>query len=193
MESSNRIDRREAVKRVAFLLGGAVSAPTLAGVMSGCSASEESGWTPETLSAEENELVTEISEMIIPATDTPGAKAARVNRFIDKMMTEWYYEDQRDHFLEGLAAIDERSREQFGSRFVEVSQENRTALLKEFEKEARNADDPEHTPIFQRMKELTLFGYYTSEIGMTQELQWMAVPGRYESCIPLEEVGRAWA
>lgn len=193
MESPNHIDRREAIKRVAFLLGGAVSAPTLAGVMSGCSASEESGWTPDTLSDEQNELVREISEMIIPATDTPGAKAANVNRFIDKMMTEWYPEDERDHFLEGLSSIDSRAQERFNTHFVDASKENRTALLTEFEQEAIDADNPDETPIFQRMKELTLFGYYTSEIGMTQELQWEAVPGYYDGCVPLEEIGRAWA
>jgi hypothetical protein len=193
MESSNSIDRREAMKRVAFLMGGAVSAPTLAGVMSGCSASEGDGWTPQALSSAENELVTEISEMIIPATDTPGAKAARVNRFIDKMMAEWYYADERDHFLDGLADADARAREQFGSRFVDASEENRTALLEELEQEALAADDPEYPPFFSRMKELTLSGYYTSEIGMTEELQWEAVPGYYEGCVPLEEIGRAWA
>lgn len=181
------------MKRVAFLMGGAVSASTLTGVMSGCSASEEAGWTPQTLSAEENELVTVISEMIIPATDTPGARAAQVNRFIDKMLTEWFYEDDRDHFLEGLAGVDARAEEQFGTRFVDASHENRTALLEELEQEAINAGDTEFTPFFSRIKELTLSGYYTSEIGMTQELQWEAVPGYYEGCVPLEEIGRAWA
>lgn len=197
--SSASIDRREAVKRVAMLLGGAISAPAMTGVLQGCSAGTESGWTPDTLSAHQNDLVVRVSEMIIPATDTPGAEAANVNRFVDKMLTEWFYEEERSHFLSGLDELDAMSEERFGSGFLDAGEADRTALLTELDEEAFAEDvsggleEAEDTPFFRTMKELTLLGYYTSEIGMTQELQWMAAPGKYDGCVPLEEVGRTWA
>jgi hypothetical protein len=171
----------------------------MTGVLQGCSAGTESGWTPETLNAHQNELVVTVSEMIIPATDTPGAEAANVNRFVDKMLTEWFYEEERSHFLSGLDELDAMSEERFGSGFLDASEKNRTGLLTELDEEAFGEDvsggleEAEETPFFRTMKDLTRLGDYTSEIGMTQELQWMAAPGKYDGCVPLEEVGRTWA
>lgn len=202
------IGRREAVRRVALLLGGVVSAPTAAGVLQGCSAPSESGWTPATLSVHQNELVVTIGEMIIPATDTPGAKAANVNRFVDRMLTEWYTEEESARFLDGLDGVDGRTEERFGVSFLEGSDAQRTEVIAAMDREVfgdgaeggggTGEEDSEDggagsTPFFRTMKELTLFGYYTSEIGMTEELQWIAAPGRYDGCAPLEEVGRTWA
>lgn len=209
--SSESIDRREAVKRVALLLGGTISAPAMTGVLQGCTAETGSGWSPETLSVHQNELVVTISEMIIPATDTPGAEAARVNRFVDRMLTEWYYEDERSRFLDGLDGVDARMEDRFGVSFLEGSDEQRSELVAEMDRavfgdgeegtggtgeqgsEGGASGGSEGPPFFRTMKELTLFGYYTSEIGMTQELQWIAAPGRHDGCAPLEEVGRTWA
>lgn len=194
MSSANTIGRREAIKRVAFLLGGAISAPAAAGVLQGCSASTEQGQALQTLNAAQNRQVVMISEMIIPATDTPGAKAAKVHLFIDKMLTEWYSEEEKARFLKGLQEVDRRANNQYGQRFVDASEEQRTTLLTQLDEEAYN-EEAEGTPFFRTMKELTLLGYYTSEIGMTEELQWIAAPGRYDGCVPLEEVGngRTWA
>lgn len=209
--SSEPIDRREAVKRVALLLGGTISAPAMTGVLQGCTAETGAGWSAETLSPRQNELVVTISEMIIPATDTPGAEAANVNRFVDRMLTEWYYEDERSRFLDGLDDVDARMENRFGVSFLEGSEEQRTELVAEMDRavfgdgeeepggtgeegsEDGASGGAEGPPFFRTMKELTLFGYYTSEIGMTQELQWIAAPGRYDGCVPIEEVGRTWA
>jgi len=82
------MDRRQALRRVAMILGGSISAPTTAAFLSGCSVGPKSDkWQPMTLSAQENELVSVIAELIIPETDTPGAGAARVNEFIDLILS----------------------------------------------------------------------------------------------------------
>lgn len=256
------INRREALKRVGVLLGGAVALPTAAGVLGGCQADPSPDWTPATLSTEQNDLVTVISEHIIPATETPGAKAAQVNRFIDKMLTEWHPPEVRARFLQGLDEVNARSQQMLGQAFLESSAEDQVRLLTALDEEAyaspstaeeaaqeeaaeEQADDrnvegeavqeatrsgsnrgreeadelldadstdasdpgrdstgekpavpPENAdapPFFRTMKEMTLLGYYTSEIGATEALQWTAIPGRYDACVPLSEVGRAWA
>lgn len=189
------IDRREALKRVAVLLGGTLSVPTVAGVMSGC----QTGRAPadlQALSSHQNDLVVTISDYIIPATDTPGAKAANVNRFIDTMLAESFLPKARKRFLSGLDEVDPRSEKMHGAAFLESTQDQQVALLETLDEEAfgENADfDPSKPPFFRTMKELTLVGYYTSEIGATQELRFDPVMGRYDACVPLEKIGRAWA
>ncbi|MFH5833590.1 gluconate 2-dehydrogenase subunit 3 family protein [Halalkalibaculum sp. DA3122] len=190
------MNRRDALKQIALLSGGALSMSTITAVMSGCSAETgTAGYTPQTLSSHQDELVTAISELIIPATDTPGAKAANVNQFIDKMLTDWNYENEREHFLAGLDGIDQTSRELHGSEFLELTEEQQISVLQQKEQEAKNDSMPDTDlkPFFAMMKEYTLVGYYTSEIGATQELEWNHVAGRYDGCYPYNEVGRAWS
>ena len=73
----------------------------------------------KTLNPHQDVTITTIAELIIPQTDTPGAKAARVNEFIDLILTEWYDEKERGRFLAGLADVDSRSQKMFGKNFVE--------------------------------------------------------------------------
>ena len=204
MEHDNQITRREALGRVAILLGGAISAPTLAGVLDAATRrawATAQGWTPRTLSASQMELVAVIADHIIPETDTPGARAAGVHRFVDTLLTDHYPVAERDRFLAGLGGVDEQSRSRHGKPFVECAPGQRVALLAEMDEEAyapRGSDTPPATPagektwFFRRMKELTLVGYYTSEIGATQELH-VSPFGPYHGDIPYRSVGRSWA
>ena len=188
------MNRREALKRIAMLSGGALSLSTVTAVMSGCSSGPE-GYTPQTLTTHQDELVTTISELIIPETDTPGAKAARVNQFVDKMLTDWNYEEEREHFLSGLDQVDESSQQLHGSGFLDLSREQQISVLEQKEQEAKDNPLPNTNlkPFFDQMKEYTLVGYYTSEIGATEELVWNHVAGRYDGCFPYNDVGRAWS
>lgn len=191
------MNRREALKRLALLSGGALSLTTVAGFMGGCSADTNGGggFTPQTLSQAQNELVTQFSERIIPATDTPGAKAAGVNQFIDHMLTNWNTEEEREHFLDGLNHVDELSDKRFNDVFVELEETDQIAVMEELEQEAQNNsdNDTDLKPIFPMMKEFTVVGYYTSEIGASEELISDIIPGYYDACMPYSEVGRAWS
>jgi len=195
---STNITRRQALRRVGVLLGGIVSAPTVAGVLSGCEPTSGSEWTPETLTAEQNEMVDAIAEIIIPATDTPGASAAQVNRFVDAMLTGSYPPEERDRFLKGLSSTDARCRDEYGASLLEMSGEQQQDLVGELDAEtfgpgAPEEADRENPSFFRMMKELTIIGYYTSEVGATQELKTNVVPGRYDGDVPYEEIGRSWA
>ena len=128
-------------------------------------------WAPRTLTAHQNDLVVAVTELIIPQTDTPGAKAANVNRFIDRVLTDaqptW-----RESFVRGLTWIDTRSRALFKARdFLGASPEEQTALLTRLSAEG-NPDKEEAIgrDFFQAIKSMTISGYYTSEIGLRQEL-----------------------
>jgi hypothetical protein len=190
------LSRREALHRLTLLVGGAVSAPALGAVLSGCRAEPRtSSWVPQVLTSEQLELLKVLVERIIPATDTPGARDVGVPAFIDTLLAEWADEDERERFLGGLAAIDEESRTSHGVPFDEATREQQDALLVRLDAEAVRAREEEVDPLpfFATLKEWTLVGYYTSEVGATQELQWLAAPGRYDGDVPLEEIGRTWA
>lgn len=133
----------------------------------------------------EFELLSEVVDMIIPATDTPGAAAAGVPLFIDMMFNDWYSPAERVLFLAGLNDIDQRSP---ANDFLSCLTSKKAAILLEI-------DNPENEDynFFRHLKELTLRGYYTSEIGASEELRYEAIPGPYRGCVPFEEIGRTWA
>jgi gluconate 2-dehydrogenase gamma chain len=186
------ISRREALRRTALLLGGVVSAPALAGVLAGCETPHgESGWTPRALTSEQTDVVATIAEHILPETDTPGARAVGVHRFIDTMLAEHYGTADRATFLRGLGDIDARAARSGARNFIGASKSQQIAILTELDREAYSNVAAPH--FFRTMKELTLLGYYTSEAGATKELQYNPAPGRFEGCVPISRVGRAWA
>ncbi len=198
MESVSRpsdgvIDRREALRRTAMLLGGVLSAPAIVGVLAGCDSHSADG-TWRALTREQGKLVTTIAEHIIPETDTPGARAAGVPIFIDRMLAGHYGDEDRKRVLDGLGEFDQRARRECGRPFIRCSAEEQRALLMRVDEEAfAQTAGRREVPWFRTIKELTVLGYYTSEIGATQELKHVAVPERFEGCVPLEQIGRTWA
>ena len=130
--------------------------------------------------------VSVIADLVIPVTDTPGAVAAKVPDFIAVIVGEWYTDEERTSFMEGLAEVDSRSRQARGKDFVDGSPADQVALLTQLDAElqalkARKEDSSKN--FFERIKGLTIYGYYTSEIGMTQELHYQVIPGRYDPCV----------
>lgn len=197
MSSSEGLTRRQALRRVGALLGGVVSAPTIAGVLSGCQRQTGPDWSPSFLSAEQNEMITAMAEVIIPETDTPGARGANVNRFIDALVGESYLENDRKQFMSGLEETRARCQDTYGAPFVECSAEEQRDFVATLDEETFGSDaeapDRDNPSFYRSLKELVIVGYYTSEVGATQELQTNIVPGYYDGDVPYEEVGRAWS
>ena len=194
--SDDAIGRREALRRTAMLLGGALSAPAIAGVLAGCDSrsAADGTWTPRALTTEQGELVATIAEHILPETDTPGARAAGVHKFIDKMLADHYPAGERRRVLDGLADVDVRARRDCGRAFLHCGADEQRAVLARIDQEAFAATPGRRElPYFRTLKELTLLGYYTSEIGATQELRYVRVPDRFEGCVPFTQIGRTWA
>ena len=117
-----------------------------------------------------------------------------VHRFIDAMLAESYPAEDRERFLAGLADVDARARRTCGRAFLQCATTDQRALLVRLDREAfATTPGPGEALFFRTMKKLTLVGYYTSEIGATRELHHAPVPGRFDGCVPLAEIGRAWA
>jgi hypothetical protein len=159
-----------------------------------------SGTTLKVLDPHQNETVVSIAEMIIPATDTPGATAAKVNEFVDLALSEWFDDKERTKFLQGIGELDDRSRKRFSNQFTGCAPDQQSEMLQLVDAEVaglRDADKQgmhrESTPsqaFFQMLKRLTLLGYYTSEIGDAEELHNPIIPGRYDGCVLLDQRGK---
>src|SRR6058998_316085 len=122
-----------------MLLGGAISAPTLAGALSRGTRpawATSRQWAPRTLSPAQLELVATIAEHIIPQTDTPGARGAGVHRFVDTLLSDHYPTAERDRFLAGLADVDARARSQQGKAFLACAPAQQITLLTELDEAA---------------------------------------------------------
>lgn len=202
-------------------MGGAVSAPTVFAMLEGCKPSQSSTMTEAFgLTSGDQSLLAELTEVIIPKTTTPGAKDAGVAQFIETMLKDCYSPIQQNHFLEGLKTVAEES-QKLGGDFMGLSAENKTAVMKTMsalakEEAKANAQKQEvkvvdsesgavkenqkssdiaevPTPFFNLLKELTLFGYFTSEAGATKALDYVPIPGRYDACIDLKPDQKAYA
>lgn len=144
----------------------------------------EQDWNPKVLTTAQNDEVVALTEAIIPATDTPGAKAALVNRFIDQVLADAPAK-QRSAFLNGLAWVTDQSRTAFGKDFAAASPAQQTALLARLADPAHVAPgDETGAAFFGALKSMTISGYYSTEIGLRQELgdDGRMVLAKFEGC-----------
>lgn len=188
------MNRRDALSRVALLVGGSVIGAQA--FLTGCKTSTKYGeslnFTPEDIA-----FLDEIAETILPKTDTPGAKEAKVGEFMTVWVKDCYEEKDQKIFLEGMNKLNESSVQKNGKSFMESTPEQRHELLVGLDKEAKEyskakkPEDPSH--YFSLMKQMTLMGFFTSKEGATKALRYVAVPGKYEGCIPYKKGDKAWA
>jgi len=150
-------------------------------------------WTPTALTLDQARLVDVVAELIIPATDTPGARAAGVPQFIDRAVGDYYEKSQVDQLLGGLARMDADARAAHGDSFIALAPEQQVALLTTYDQEAGVARGQGQSHFFPALEDMVTVGYFTSEPGATIALRYDPVPGAYHGTVPLSEIGRAWA
>lgn len=181
--------RRAILKRAAWLLGGAISAPAALAVLQGCSAKQQpeaAGAKPKFLAVQELALVAEIAEILIPKTDTSGAKDAGVPAFIDTALDALYPAEDQARFRSGLAEF-ERAASSAGKPFLEQDTAARAAFVKQ-SLEAALAGDGGSRPFILMTRELTLLGFFTSKVGITENMEYVAVPTAFHGCVPLSQM-----
>lgn len=200
------MNRRDALTRVALLMGGAVIGADY--FLTSCSPSSSdkdktqskdgaSASNFKALDTKQQAYLDEVGETILPTTKTPGAKAARVGSFMNVMVRDCYKPADQEIFTKGLTQLEEASQKMNGKGFLESTPAQRTALLTALDAEQKNyaktktPEQPNH--YFRMVKELTLLGYFTSEVGATQALRYLPVPGKYVGDYPYKKGDRAWA
>lgn len=188
-EAPSAISRRDAIRRAALFLGIAVSPAWMEGLLAAQATAKGSGAKPQHLSAEQFEIAGAVAERILPRTETPGAKDVGVPAFIDLIVGGYFTETERKTLLDGFADLQARSRRAHRSGFAQLAPAAQDGLLREIAAESQAKEKT----FFHLIKDLTLIGYFTSEEIGKNVTHWEPIPGRFEACIPLSEVGnRAW-
>ncbi len=185
-----RVDGGQAWAQLRALHGATHSRTAL-----GTAQEQEDTWHPERLSGDHLALLGDACERILPETDSPGARAASVERFIDRMLARWFPEAASQAFESGVENLQQRARDQHGDSFSSLSEDLQDDLLRELETEAIAARDGSsfstnpsrlhQQHFFDVFKWLTITGYFTSEVGMREELNYRIVPGRYIPCVEI--------
>lgn len=184
--------RREAVQYISILLGG-----TLVGAdafLSGCKTNTS---TDQNFTEDDVAYLDEVSNTILPDTATPGAKAAKVGQFMTVMVNDCYEEKDQKIFHEGMKKLNDASKKAYDNSFMKLNDQQRHDLLVTLDNEQKNysknkkKEDPAH--YFRMMKELTLLGYFTSEIGSTKARRYIESPGKYDGNVPYKKGDKAWA
>jgi hypothetical protein len=209
------MERREAVKYISILLGGAVIGADA--FLTGCKTKTGNihEWSDDDIA-----YLNEIGETILPRTSTPGAKDANVGQFMTVMVNDCYEAGDQKVFRDGMNQLNDLANEKYGSKFMKLSPQQRHDLLVQLDREAkdyqkkvdafnekedlkeRQEDERGNLKYvrqhmsphyFTMMKQLTMLGFFTSKPGMTQALRYEPVPGRYDGCVPYKKGDKAFA
>ena len=210
--------RRDVLKTTGLALGYSLSAGTVAAIMNGCKAPTEPGWTPSAVDHKTIDLIAEVAETILPATDTPGAKDVLVHRFIDEVLIDTYGPKQKAHMMAGLKNLSD----DLGGNFMKMSADDKLKAVIALEEKADKADqemwtkyqaeeeakkeeeppragpmelsEPEYfRHYYKELKSLIVAGYFSSQQVGTEVLAYDPIPGGYDPCIDLAEGQKAWS
>jgi hypothetical protein len=186
------MDRREAVQYISLLLGGTLVGGTT--YLTGCKT--DTG-KKTNFSADDIAYLDEIANTILPDTATPGAKAAMVGQFMTVMINDCYEEKDQKIFHDGMDKLNDVSKKTYDNSFMKINDQQRHDLLvkldgeqKEYMKNKKK-EDPSH--YFRMMKELTMLGYFTSEIGCTKARRYVETPGKYDGNLSYKKGDKAFA
>jgi len=210
------MDRRELLKMIAVLTGTAVVGGDF--LLSGCT-NPDAGPSMD-LSQDNIAFLDEIGETILPKTNTPGAKDAKIGEFMKTMVNDCYAADDQKAFQEGIQKLNDECRKMHDADFMKATPEQRKSLLIKLDGDAKKAakektdfdseqikrEKEEHEKgnsgykrekrsahYFSMMKQLTISGYYTSKEGRMGALRYTPVPGKIDADLPYKKGDRAFA
>jgi gluconate 2-dehydrogenase gamma chain len=183
------IDRRDALAGMVAMFGAALFAPIARAAAGDLIAITDGPPSTAIFSPAQRALMSALSERVLPATDTPGAIEAGVPEYIEKLLADWALPEDRVPILAGLDAIEARSQADNGVATAQATPEQLDALLTL----AMNDGMPGGAAFFVPFRQLVITGYYTSEIGITQEREYLPVPGRYDGAYRYSEVNKVFS
>ncbi|QPH39085.1 gluconate 2-dehydrogenase subunit 3 family protein [Pedobacter endophyticus] len=191
--------RREALKNVAFLLGGAISASTM-GVLFESFTLPENEKNSVSFALGDEKIFAEFADVIVPTTkSSAGAKAAGLGKFIPMMMQDCYPREMQYSFAKGFRELQEKAKKDFGKNYLSLTVPERTKLMVDLrlmaiaQKETKAEENKDLVYFFVTARDLTLLGYYASEIGCTKAREYVLIPGRYDGNAKLKPGQRSWA
>lgn len=196
------MNRRKALQQTGLLAGATVLMPSLLSLFQSCKEENRLDWQPAFFTEEEAKTIASLLDTILPTTSTPGALDVKADIFIDKIIAETYDDGGKEYMRKEIAAFNDSCKSAYGDIFPEVSEENKTKFLQEQEANCAKFNPGvwgtsvgEQKPVafYRSMKSMAIWAYFTSEEMGEKVLSYDPVPGAYEPCKPLSEVGNRWS
>lgn len=195
--------RRELIQKTTLALGYTISGPSILALLNSCDLKHSMSYKPVYFTDEQGLIISDMSEVILPRTKTPGAKDVGVPAFIENYVKEVFTKEQQDKFLADIDVFNKGSIATHFRLFTECTTDSQSQYLQELHNNAQRnttgaseewwANGKSDRPFIMIVKELTLLGFFTSKPGASEVLQYNPAPGPYQGCVPLEKVGKAWA
>ncbi|MGB5497565.1 MAG: gluconate 2-dehydrogenase subunit 3 family protein [Maribacter sp.] len=183
------MDRRKALILTSSIMGTTIIGSNL--FLSGCTPKIKD---KRLFSDSDVFLLDEVGETILPESNrSPGAKAAKIGLFMVSIVSDCYDEKEQAIFKKGINTLQRMANNTYSKGFLELDQKQRHDLLVLLDNKTRSFAEEEPQHFFSMMKQLTIWGYFTSEPGATKALRYVPVPGEFKGCIPYNKGDKAWA
>ena len=181
--------RRKALILTASIMGATIIGSELFFI--GCT---NKGKITKLFSDSDVKLLDEVGEVILPQTQqSPGAKDAKIGLFMKTIVTDCYNKSEQNIFKNGIMELNRMAQNTYSGNFLELQQEQKYNLLVKLDRETRDITNEDSPHFFSMMKQLKIWGYFTSEPGTTKALRYNPIPGEYIGCIPYKKGDKAWA
>ncbi|NHF59493.1 gluconate 2-dehydrogenase subunit 3 family protein [Flavobacteriaceae bacterium TP-CH-4] len=196
------MDRRKALKKTGLLAGAAMVAPSFLSIFQSCKQESRLDWQPMFFDENEAKTIAALVDVILPRTDTPGALDVKVDLFIDKVIAMTYVEEAQQAMRSEIATFNANCKQDFGTFFFDLDETDRVAVLEAAEKSSgkfnpgvwgTTVGEQEPIGFYRSMKSMAIWAYFTSEEIGENVLSYDPVPGTYEGCKPVSEVGNRWS
>ncbi|WND02944.1 gluconate 2-dehydrogenase subunit 3 family protein [Temperatibacter marinus] len=185
------LDRRQFLSRLTFALGGAVSMSLTSAVSAGMfTATNLDPGKLHIFTKDQLTLFGDMAQTLIPRTETPGARDVNAHFLADELVANWMTKEESVRFISAFQQLMDSIHKKYGKTFSALSQKDKTTVLDHLGKEMKK-NKGYH--VYSDIREMTIFGYYTSEIGASEELIFDPVPGPYQGCVDLSTVGKTYA
>lgn len=196
------MDRRKALQKTGLFAGATLMMPTMLSILQSCKEEKRLDWQPEFFTEDEAKTISLLVDMILPRTDTPGALDVKSDIFMDKVIARTYDAEGQEHMRSEIAAFNAKCEENYGAVFIDLKEADRIAVLKEAEASSGKFNPGvwgtavgEQEPIgfYRGLKSMAIWAYFTSEEMGENVLSYDPIPGSYEPCKPVSEVGNRWS
>ena len=182
--------RRELLKNTSLWVSGLLLTPSVAILKSCNPLKREDKWKSDFFSSDNGNLIFELIDTLIPNTQIPGAIEAKVHEFVESYVRDVYNKNKREWFIEELSNFNNKIKEFSSKSFFKLNLIEKINTLNEIQKKESSND----ASFYIDLKKLVIRGYFNSEIGVTQALNYRPIPGTFRGCIPLKESdGKLWS
>lgn len=196
------MDRRKALKKAGLLAGATIAMPSMFSLLQSCKNESRLDWQPLFFTEGEAKTIAALIDMILPTTDTPGGLDVKSDMFIDKVIAKTWDKDGQENIRTQIATFNEDCQQQYGNDFYNLSEADKTKVL-----QAAEASNGKFSPgvwgtavgkqeeigFYRILKSMSIWAYFTSEEIGENVLSYDPIPGKYEPCKPLSEVGNKWS